>query len=92
MEKSTMKINRTFSMANKETFKCSPIKPFVEQYLNQSKISIDPFARNCQQCTYTNDLNPKTNAQYHMKAEQFLQMLVDQEVKADLVVFDPPYS
>ena len=92
MEKSTIKINRTFSMANKDTFNCPPIKPFVEHYLKHSKISIDPFARNFQGCTYTNDLNPKTNTQYHMKAEQFLQMLVDKEIKADLVVFDPPYS
>ena len=79
-------------MANKETFKCPPIKSFVEKYLIDSKISIDPFARDYQHCTYTNDLNPKTKAQYHMKAESFLQMLVEQEVKADLVIFDPPYS
>jgi hypothetical protein len=92
MEKSTMKISRTFSMANKDTFKCLPIKPFVEQYLQDSKVSIDPFARNYNQCTHTNDLNPKTKAQHHMKAEFFLQMLVEQEVKADLVIFDPPYS
>ena len=92
MENTTIKINRKFSMANKETFKCPPIKSFVEKYLIDSKISIDPFARDYQHCTYTNDLNPKTKAQYHMKAESFLQMLVEQEVKADLVIFDPPYS
>lgn len=87
-----MKIQRKFAMANKETFKCLPIKLFVEHYLKNSKISIDPFARNYKCCTYTNDLNPKTKAQHHIKAKDFLQMLVDQKVQADLIIFDPPYS
>lgn len=39
----------------------------------------------------TNDLNPATDAQFHMLAEDF----VDKHVKkgqADVVLFDPPYS
>jgi len=79
-------------MPNKNTFDIVPIKLFVEKYLNNSNISIDPFARNFQGCIYTNDLNSDTKAQYHMKAEDFLQMLIGKEIKADLILFDPPYS
>ena len=87
-----MKIRREFGMANLDTFKCPPIKGFVEYYLRQSKISIDPFARNFLGCTHTNDLNPDVKAEHHMKAIEFLEMLLVQGVEADLVIFDPPYS
>lgn len=79
-------------MPTHETFTCPPIRSFVMQYLKNSKVSVDPFARNFPGCTYTNDLNPNTQAQYHMDARSFLEMLVKQGVRADLVVFDPPYS
>lgn len=87
-----MKINRTFAMANADTFKCQPIRAFVEWYLRDSKVSIDPFARNFQGCTYTNDLNPSTIAEYNMKALDFLKLMSDKGVSADLIIFDPPYS
>jgi hypothetical protein len=69
-----------------------PIHNFVRKYLAQSTVSVDPFARNCQWATYTNDLNPGTRAQCHMEAAEFLHKLVAEGVKADLVLFDPPYS
>lgn len=87
-----MKIRREWAMPSKDTFQCSPIRSFVESYLQNSKISVDPFARNFQGCTYTNDLNPNTSAQYHMNALEFLKMLKDRNIQPDLVVFDPPYS
>lgn len=87
-----MELSRKFGMANLDTFKCQPIGLFVNRYLEESKISIDPFARNFQGATYTNDLNPNTKAEYHLKAEDFLKKLISQGIKADLVIFDPPYS
>jgi len=87
-----MKISREWGMPSSDTFTCPPIRSFVMKYLNQSKISVDPFARNFQGCTWTNDLNPNTQAQYHIKALDFLKMLQDKGVHPDLVVFDPPYS
>lgn len=87
-----IKIYREFGMQSRDTFICVPIKSFVMKYLKKSKISIDPFARNFSACTYTNDLNPNTTAQYHLKAEKFLEELIAQGIKADLVIFDPPYS
>lgn len=79
-------------MPNANTFDCLPIGGFVVKYLAQSAISIDPFARNKLWTTHTNDLNPETLAKHHLDACEFLQMLKIQGIKADLVIFDPPYS
>lgn len=79
-------------MPSADTFSVPEIGEFVKSYLRQSKVSIDPFARNKRWATYTNDLNPETEAEYHMDAADFLKMLLEKSVKADLVIFDPPYS
>lgn len=79
-------------MPTEETFTCPPIYSLVKRHLRQSKISIDPFSRNKRWATHTNDLAPKTVAEYHLDACEFLQMLKDEGVRADLVLFDPPYS
>ncbi len=87
-----MIITRKWAMPNRNTFDIKPIHDFVWKYLQMTKISIDPFARNKRWATYTNDLNPNTKAEYHMEADKFLKMLIDKGVKADLIIFDPPYS
>lgn len=87
-----MNISRVWAGPNSDTFDIPPIAGFVRKYLLLAETSIDPFARNKQWATYTNDLNPKTSAQSHMDAEEFLKKLAAQNVKADLVIFDPPYS
>lgn len=87
-----MQIDRTWAMPNSDTFSVPPIGAFVKKYLNNSKISVDPFARNKEWATYTNDLNVETSAQYHLDALEFLKILSNQNIKADLVIFDPPYS
>lgn len=79
-------------MPSHDTFSVKPIGEFVRRYLEKAHISVDPFARNKQWATHTNDLNPATSAQHHMDAEAFLRMLASDGVKADLVIFDPPYS
>lgn len=78
-------------MPSADTFDCEPIAGFVQKYLLKSKVSIDPFARNKRWATYTNDLNPKTAAQYHMDAEDFIRAYASQH-SPDLFLFDPPYS
>lgn len=87
-----MKINRVWAMPSSSTFDIKPIGEFVKAYLQQSKISVDPFARNKQWTTFTNDLNPNTSAQHHLDALDFLTRLQNQKIIADLVIFDPPYS
>lgn len=87
-----MKFSRVWAMPSRDTFSIKPIGEFVKKYLAQSKVSIDPFARNKRWCTYTNDLNPETEAEHHMECEDFLQMLIHDKVRADLFLLDPPYS
>lgn len=77
-------------MPSADTFSVKPIGAFVHKYLRG--VSVDPFARNKQWATHTNDLNPATTAQHHMKAEDFLEMLAAQGVQADVILLDPPYS
>lgn len=79
-------------MPNRDTFSVKPIRDFVQRYLQNSTCSVDPFARNTKWATYTNDLNPKTAAEHHLEAEDFLALLVQKKVKADLIILDPPYS
>src|ERR1039458_6585876 len=87
-----MKITRERDMPNADTFSIPTIGAFVKRYLLKSKCSVDPFARNKRWATHTNDLNPETEAEHHMEAGEFLHKLVADGVKADLVLFDPPYS
>lgn len=87
-----MKMSRKWAMPASDTFDCPPIGEFVKSYLRKSKVSIDPFARNKEWATYTNDLNPNTAAQYHKRALVFLRYMRMRNIKADLIIFDPPYS
>lgn len=84
--------SRAWAMPNHETFSVKPIGDFVRKYLDKSPVSVDPFSRNLNWATYTNDLDPKSKSQFHMDAEAFLKKLTKDKVLADLVIFDPPYS
>ena len=77
-------------MPTADTFDCKPMGDFVRRYLQG--VSVDPFARNKRWAAHTNDLNPNTAAEHHMDATDFLKMLVEKGVQADVVIFDPPYS
>lgn len=87
-----IKFSYFWAMPSPDTFDIKPIGELVSRYIKNSTVSIDPFARNKRWATYTNDLNPDTAAEYHLDAFDFLMMLQDRDVKADLVIFDPPYS
>lgn len=89
---SRIMMNRTWAMPSASTFTIKPIRELVKRYLNQSVVSIDPFARNSRLATYTNDLSPDTSADHHLTALEFLTKMVDDGITADLVLFDPPYS
>ncbi len=87
-----MKFQRIWAMPSGDTFDCAPIGDFVKRYLRDSKVSIDPFARNKRWATHTNDLNPDTLATDHLDASEYLEAMVRIGTRADLVIFDPPYS
>lgn len=54
--------------------------------------SVDPFARNCNLASVTNDINPNSSAMFHMDAEAFLKHMREQGRMFDLGIVDPPYS
>lgn len=87
-----MRFNRVFAMPSSETFSIPPIGAFVQAYLRHMAPSADPFARNKNWATHTNDLNPQTSAQHHLDAEDFCKLLGQQGVQLQLGIFDPPYS
>lgn len=87
-----MRFTRKWAMPSADTFSVQPIGDFVRRYLACAKVSVDPFARNKRWATHTNDLNPQTEAEHHVDAEDFLRMLAGKSVQCDLAIFDPPYS
>lgn len=89
---SSISMSRVWAMPSADTFDVTPIHNLVRKYLHESRVSVDPFARNKQWATYTNDINPATTAEFHMDAEEFLNVLAQRGVKCDLLIFDPPYS
>lgn len=85
-------ISRVWAMPASDTFDIPAIASIVRRCLSASSVSVDPFARNKDWATYTNDLNPQTKATSHLDAVAFLESLADGGIKADLLIFDPPYS
>jgi len=83
-----MIFNRVWGMPNKNTCSIKPIGEFVKRYLKG--VSVDPFARDLDWATHTNDLNTTTKAQYNLDALDFLVLMKD--VEAESVIFDPPFS
>lgn len=89
---SSVQIKREWAMPSADTFDVGAIGLFVKKYMANSLVSIDPFARNKRWATYTNDLNPETEAEYHLEALEFLDMMLKKGIRCDLGFFDPPYS
>lgn len=89
---SDIKFSRVWAMPSKDTFSIKPIGEFVKRYLALSKASVDPFARNCDWATYTNDINPNTSANQHMDARDFLRSIRNMDDRIDLILLDGPYS
>lgn len=84
--------SRSWAMPSADTFTIAPIAALLDRWLEGRDVVIDPFARNAKRGTITNDLNPQTDAQYHLPAEVFAADLAARGVVADAVLFDPPYS
>lgn len=87
-----MEISRAWAMPNAATFSIKPVHSFIKQYVTEFDTVVDPFARDSQLATHTNDLNPETLAVYHMKAEDFMGKMAEQKSWVDVVLIDPPYS
>jgi hypothetical protein len=88
-----MIITRAWAMPSPNTFSIQPIKDLLGRYIRPSMVVVDAFARNSRLAgEYSNDLNPATDAEFHMDGVAFLQMLAIDSVRADVILIDPPYS
>ena len=85
-----IRIERIWSMPNKNTFEIVPIKSLLAEEVDLSKFWIDPFANRNKLASVTNDLCLDYDTDYHLDALDFLKMFDDSSV--DGVLYDPPYS
>jgi len=84
-------IERVWAMPNAETFSIPPIRALLDS-LELGESVVDPFARNSTRAHWRNDLSPATDAEFHMDAEAFADMLLNRGTVATGLLFDPPYS
>lgn len=85
-----MRIERTWAMPSKWTFRIKPIAEFLEEELTDGESWIDPFAGENSPAGTRNDINTNVDAEYHEDALEFLRHFGDSEVGG--VLYDPPYS
>ena len=84
-------------MPNSKTFKVIPITKLILRYVKPDYIVVDPFANEhsikelitCKKYV-CNDLDEEYDTDYHLEAQEFMQLFDDDSV--DLVLYDPPYS
>jgi len=84
-----MKIERVWAMPCGNTFSIPPISQLLTEEMTGNPW-IDPFARNSKRADVCNDIDPTTNAEYHVDALDFLQQQSDDAFAG--VLLDPPYS
>src|SRR5262245_50779443 len=83
-------ISRTWARPNAQTYQIPQVKDLIDGHL--SFPSADPFSVQSTIATHTNDLNPLSPAIHHLDALEFLGNLLNEGVKLETVLFDPPYS
>lgn len=85
-----------FAMPTRWTFAMPPVAAFIERHLRSALstvdirhglVVVDPFCGHSEIATHRNDL-----AYGGQDAELWVRELISQGVRADAVLFDPPYS
>lgn len=89
MSQFDVKMTRAFGGPSAFTFGIQPIAAFVGRWLPRCEEWLDPFAGKFSPAKHRNDLNPDSNAEYHLDAEEFLKRF---EPGVYGLLFDPPYS
>lgn len=79
-------------MPSAETFTIQPIDALLSRWLDGCVVVVDPFARHSTRGTLRNDMDLTVDTEFHMAADAFCALMVEREVMADAVLFDPPYS
>lgn len=82
-----MKFSREWAMPSQNTFSIPPIEEFIGRYITKQSVIVDPFSGTSTLGTYRNDLGYGG-----LEAADYLDQLLLDGVKADVVLLDPPYS
>lgn len=77
-------------MPNKYTFAIPCVRYFINKYTLGKEIIVNPMCGETGLGNFTNDLNPKINADKHLDALEYLQSF--ENSFADVLLFDPPFS
>jgi hypothetical protein len=85
-----MNMHREWAMPSAKTFAIKPIAELLNRYVGGGVGWIDPFAGWYSPAEITNDHNPERNANHHLEAMDFAEMLPRNDYTG--VLFDPPYS
>lgn len=85
-----MTIERKWAMPNRWTFTIKPIADLLSEEVRFREVWIDPFAGYNSPACEQNDLDPKSPAESHQDALEYLKSKPD--AYADGVLYDPPYS
>lgn len=83
---SQIKMSAVWAMPSRWTFQIKPIAEFIKRHVCGG-IIVDPFCGTSKLATYSNDL-----AQGGIHAVEYCEQLLADGVRADCVLFDPPYS
>lgn len=76
-----------WAMPSRWTFEIPPIRKFVERHTTGASCIVDPFAGQSTLAHHRNDLGMGGK-----EAHVFLDDLLREGIRADVVIFDPPYS
>lgn len=85
-------IRRVWAMPNSATFQVPPIAKLLDRVLRDRRSVVDPFARTSRRAHHANDLDPSFGHGSAMDAADWLDKIRADGVRADAVLFDPPYS
>ena len=87
MSTDTTAFSVEFAMPTRWTFSMPPVAAFLARHLQGAQVIVDPFCGESEIGTHRNDLG-----RGGMDAELWTRQLYDSGVRADAVLFDPPYS
>lgn len=76
-----------WSMPSRWTFSMPPVAAFLKRHLADRGVIVDPFCGQSTVACYRNDL-----ARGGVDAERLVHDLIAEGIRADAVLFDPPYS
>jgi hypothetical protein len=82
-----MIFSRVWAMPSRWTFEVPPISEFVQRWTENALVIVDPFCGYSCRGSHRNDL-----VLGGLDAREYCKLLLQDDLVADVVIFDPPYS